>query len=149
MKSLFQYQHYKILLIFLLGNSSLSAQEMQVWEISILDQNQQVQATASMQCLAGGACDASSWTLLTTANFGCEYNLDFSVQFSGDLVRLLLFQETLDTNCANMRLLVGTGSGTADAPYPRANNASGEVTLGFEGGGMNSTGTARWEAKRL
>lgn len=125
------------------------AQDAQRWEILLLDQNQQVHATASMQCIAGGACDASAWTILTEAQMGCLYQLDFSVQFSGSSVRLLLFHESLDSNCSNMRLLVATGSGTADAAYPDANNASGEVTLGFEAGGQNSTGTTNWRARRL
>ena len=44
----------------LFSSSKLYAQTIQNWEISILDQAQRVQATASMQCLTGGACDVSS-----------------------------------------------------------------------------------------
>ncbi len=146
--------------VMIVSPASLYAQDIQNWEISILDQNQRVQSTATMQCLIGGACDASSWHILTMAEFGCDYKLDFSVQFSGDAVRLLLFKTTFDTTCStdNLRLLFATGSGYADRPYPTANTASGEVDIGFEmqvrgvdGRTIthSSTGTTRWEARRL
>jgi len=133
--------------ILLLPSELSFSQDLQAWEIDILDQDGGVHTTANMQC-DRTACDAKSWTVLSQET-GCLYQLDFSVQFSGSSVRLMLFHESFASNCANMRLLVATGTGFTDKAYPDATRASGEVTLGFEAGGINSSGTTRWQARRV
>jgi len=102
--------------------------------------------TASVTCLSGGACDASAWAIQIP---GCNYRLDFSIQFSGTLVRLLLFHETLDSTCSNILLQQATGTGTADATYPNAQIANGEVTLRYQSPIGVARGTAEWSARRL
>ena len=141
-------------------------QEQQNWEISLLDQAGQVTSTAPMHCIQGGACDAGPWTILRPDQFGCLYELDFSVQFSQSSVRMLLFQRAMSSTCSNIMMTLGTGTGYADAPYPTANNASGEITLGFEirqqldendvlipdaddQTRTRSQGTTRWLARRV
>ncbi|MDG2091598.1 MAG: hypothetical protein P8J61_10990 [Gammaproteobacteria bacterium] len=123
-------------------------QGIQQWEISLLSDGQ-VLTTATMQCLTGGACDASAWTILDTANFGCTYKLDFPMQFSGTLVRLLLFHETLDSNCSNILIQQATGTGVADTTFPNARNANGEVTLRYQSPILTAGGTTQWRARRL
>ena len=71
------------------------------------------------------------------------------MQFSGSSVRLLLFHETLDSDCSNMQLQRADGTGTANAPFPTASTANGEVTLQYQSAIGTSGGTARWQAKRL
>ena len=142
------------------------SQEQQNWEISLLDPQGQVTSTAPMQCLTGGACTAGPWTLLRPDQFGCLYELDFAVQFSQSSVRLMLFQRAPSSTCSNIMMMLGTGTGYADAAYPAANNASGEIKLGFEirqqrdeNGVLipdaddqprsRSQGTTQWQARRM
>lgn len=132
-------------LAILFSSPALYAQGLQRWEISLMNGGQAL-TTASVSCLSGGACDASAWTILIP---GCSYKLDFSIQFSGDLVRLLLFHESSDSNCANILLQQATGSGTADATYPNAQTANGEVTLRYQSPIEVAGGTAEWSARRL
>ena len=124
---------------------STSAQNVQEWDISLLVNGQSV-STARMFCLDGGACDASAWSIQIP---GCIYNLDFSVQFSGASVQLLLFHETLDSTCSNILLSQAEGSGTANAPYPSAQNANGEMTLLYQSPAGTAGGSAQWSASRL
>ncbi len=132
-------------LAILFSSPALYAQGLQRWEISLMN-GEQALTTASVSCLSGGACDASAWTILIP---GCSYKLDFSIQFSGDLVRLLLFHESSDSSCSNILLQQATGSGTADATYPNAQTANGEVTLRYQSPIGVAGGTAEWSARRL
>jgi hypothetical protein len=132
-------------LTILLSSSALYAQNLQRWEISLMNGGQAL-TTASVSCLSGGACDASAWTILIP---GCTYKLDFSMQFSGDLVRLLLFHESLDSDCSNILLQQATGTGSADTNYPNAQTANGEVTLRYQSPIGTAGGTAEWSARRL
>jgi hypothetical protein len=124
---------------------STSAQNVQEWDISLLVNGQSV-STARMFCLDGGACDASAWSIQIP---GCNYELDFSVQFSGSLVRLLLFHESLDSTCSNIILGQAEGNGTANTAYPSAQNATGEVTLLYQTPAGTAGGTTQWQARRL
>ena len=121
--------------------------ETQVWTFSALSGGVPV-TVATAECLPGGACTASSWTLLDQASFGCTHKVDFDVQFSGDQVRLLTFTTTFDSNCSNTST-VGTGTGTADAAYPNATQASGTVTLNTTSPIGPSSGTGNWSAIRI
>ncbi len=132
-------------LAFLFASSALYAQDLQRWEISLMNGGQAL-TTASVSCISGGACDASAWTIQIP---GCTYKLDFSIQFSGALVRLLLFHETLDSDCSNILLQQATGTGTANATYPNAQTANGEVTLRYQSPIGVAGGTAEWRARRL
>ena len=120
----------------------------QVWQFDALDGNGAVVTTAFADCLPGGACTASSWTLLRQATFGCTHKVDFDVQFSGDQVRLLTFTTTFDSNCSNTST-VGNGTGVANASYPQATSASGTVTLTTTSPIGPGGGTGGWSATRV
>ncbi len=134
-----------ISLAILYSSSLLYAQDIQQWEISLMNDGQAL-TTASVTCISGGACDASAWTIQIP---GCTYRLDFSMQFSGTLVRLLLFHETLDSDCSNIQLQQATGTGMTDAAYPIAQTANGEVTLLYKSAIGVAGGTAEWSARRF
>lgn len=161
-----KYLTFSVLSLAMMLSSTSYAQDSQTWEISLLNPEGQATSTAPMQCITGGACTAGPWTLLRPADFGCLYELDFAVQFSQSSVRLMLFQRAPSSTCSNIMMLMGTGTGYADAAYPLADNASGEITLGFEirlqrdeNGVLNpdaddqprsrSQGTTRWQARRV
>ena len=118
----------------------------QTWTFSALSGGVPV-TIATAECLPGGACTASSWTLLEQASFGCTHRVDFDVQFSGDQVRLLTFTTTFDSNCSSTST-VGTGNGVANAAYPQATQASGTVTLNTTSPIGPSGGTGEWTAIR-
>jgi len=61
--------------ILLLPSELSFSQDLQAWEIDILDQDGGVHTTANMQC-DQTACDAKSWTVLSQET-GCLYQLDF------------------------------------------------------------------------
>ncbi len=122
--------------------------ETQVWRFDALDGGGAVVSTAFADCLPGGACTASSWTLLSQATFGCTHKVDFDVQFSGDQVRLLTFRTTFDSNCSNTST-VGNGTGVANADYPQADQASGTVTLNTTSPIGPGGGTGNWSARRV
>ena len=127
------------------GVDGVDDDETQTWEFTLaLDGAPATTATAS--CLPGGACTAKSWTI-QPASFGCLYKLDFGVQFSGDVVRLLTFSKTFDSTCDITT--VGTGTGSANASYPQANQALGTVTLNNQSPIGPSSGTANWAACRI
>ena len=137
--------HLVFLLLIVSGNTV--AQDQQRWQFDLLF-GEQVVATAAADCMAGGACSASSWVVLSRANFGCDFKLDFSVQFSGTAVRLMLFNKTLDSDCANMILTMATGTGISNANYPTAISAEGEVTITYDSPVGTAGGNATWEARR-
>lgn len=122
--------------------------ETQVWRFDALDDGGGVVTSAFADCLPGGACTASSWTLLSQATFGCTHKVDFDVQFSGDQVRLLTFRTTFDSNCSNTST-VGNGTGTANAAYPQADQATGTVTLNTTSPIGPGGGTGNWFAERI
>lgn len=120
----------------------------QTWIFDALDNANQVITSATAECLPGGACSASSWTLLDAATFGCTHKVDFAVQFSGDQVRLLTFTNTFDSNCSNTST-IGNGTGVASAAYPNAMEATGTVTLSTTSPIGPSSGTGNWKARRM
>jgi hypothetical protein len=122
--------------------------ETQMWRFSALDDNGNEVTAATAECLPGGACSASSWTLLQTATFGCTHKVDFAVQFSGDQVRLMTFAKTFDSDCSNTST-VGNGTGVADAAYPNATEATGTVTLNTTSPIGPGGGTGNWSARLI
>ncbi len=122
--------------------------ETQTWAFSALDNFGNAVTIATAECLPGGACSASSWTLLAAATFGCTHKVDFAVQFSGDQVRLLTFAKTFDSDCSNTST-VGNGTGVADAAYPNATAATGTVTLNTTSPIGPGGGTGNWSARRI
>ena len=122
--------------------------ETQTWVFSALDNSGNVVTAATAECLPGGACSASSWTLLETATFGCTHKVDFAVQFSGDQVRLMTFTKTFDSDCSNTST-VGNGTGAANAAYPNATEATGTVTLNTTSPIGPGGGTGNWSARLI
>lgn len=120
----------------------------QTWVFEALDADNNVVTSATAECLPGGACSASSWTLLETATFGCTHKVDFAVQFSGDLVRLMTFATTFDSDCSNTST-IGNGTGVANAAYPNATQATGTVTLNTTSPIGPGGGTGNWAAHLL
>jgi hypothetical protein len=74
--------------------------------------------------------------------------VDFAVQFSGDLVRLMTFAKTFDSDCSNTST-IGNGTGVANAAYPNANQATGTVTLNTTSPIPVGGGTGNWAAHRI
>ncbi len=138
-------------LVLALGLSACTAltgvndSDTQTWAFSALDGNGLPVTVATVDCLPGGACSASSWTLLDTASFGCTHKVDFAVQFSGDQVSLTTFATTFDSNCSSTST-IGNGTGVANAAYPSATQASGTVTLTTTSPIGPSSGTGGWSA---
>ena len=122
--------------------------ETQTGVFSALDNSGNVVTAATAECLPGGACSASSWTLLETATFGCTHKVDFAVQFSGDQVRLMTFTKTFDSDCSNTST-VGNGTGVANAAYPNATEATGTVTLNTTSPIGPGGGTGNWSARLI
>ena len=122
--------------------------ETQTWAFSALDDSGNPLTIATVECLPGGACSASSWTLLETATFGCTHKVDFAVQFSGDQVSLLTFAKTFDSDCSNTST-IGNGTGVANAAYPNATQATGTVTLNTTSPIGPSSGTGNWSAQLI
>ncbi len=120
--------------------------DTQTWVFNALDNAGNVVTSATAECLPGGACSASSWTLLETASFGCTHKVDFAVQFSGDQVRLMTFAKTFDSDCSNTST-VGNGTGVANAAYPNATQATGTVTLNTTSPIGPGGGTGNWSAR--
>ncbi len=120
----------------------------QTWVFNALDNAGNVITIATADCIPGGACSASSWTLLETATFGCTHKVDFAVQFSGDQVRLLTFTNTFDSNCSSTST-IGNGTGVANAAYPNATQATGTVTLTTTSPIGPSSGTSNWSAQLI
>ncbi len=120
--------------------------ETQSWVFSALDNSGNVVTAATAECLPGGACSASSWTLLAAATFGCTHKVDFAVQFSGDQVRLMTFTKTFDSDCSSTST-VGNGTGVANAAYPNATQATGTVTLNTTSPIGPGGGTGNWSAR--
>jgi hypothetical protein len=84
---------------------------------------------------------------LEAATFGCTHKVNFSVQFSGDQVRLMTFAKTLDSDCSSTST-IGNGTGVADAAYPNATEATGSVTLNTTSPIGPGGGTGNWSARR-
>ena len=122
--------------------------ETQTWAFSALDNAGIPISIATAECLPGGACSASSWTLLETATFGCTHKVDFAVQFSGDQVSLTTFATTFDSNCSSTST-IGNGTGVANGAYPSATQASGTVTLSTTSPIGPSSGTGNWSAVQI
>ena len=120
----------------------------QTWVFNALDDLGNIVTSATAECLPGGACSASSWTLLETATFGCTHKVAFAVQFSGDLVRLMTFANTFDSDCSNTST-IGNGTGVANASYPNAISATGTVTLSTTSPIGPSSGTGDWSARLI
>ena len=115
---------------------------------SALDNAGNAVTMATADCLPGGACSASSWTLLETATFGCTHKVDFAVQFSGDQVSLTTFANTFDSDCSSTST-IGNGTGVANAAYPNATQATGTVTLNTTSPIGPSNGTGDWSAQLI
>lgn len=83
----------------------------------------------------------------------CTLVYRFQVQFSGDLVRILLGQQDPETDCPEVSLRSGNGgTGQADAAYPFALTASGTVTIPWNSPAAGSPdriigGLFNWKAK--
>ena len=138
---------YLFFILLIAGNGAYG-QDEQRWEFTFVFGGQAV-AGAIASCKAGGACTASSWVVLTQATFGWDFKLDFAVQFSGTAVRLMLFHKTLDSDCGNVMLTTATGTGYADAIYPAATTAEGNVTITYDAPAGEAGGSATWSARRL
>ncbi len=142
-----------ISLILMVAGNSVYGQDAQQWEFAFVSGGQVI-SRAVASCKAGGVCDASSWVILSKATFGCDFKLNFSVQFSGtDVVRLMLFHKTMDSDCEGITLSVATGTGYSNASYPAAISAEGDITLTYKSPadreGEEAGGSATWRAKRL
>ena len=127
-------------------DTGVNDSETQTWLFSALDDAGNVVTMATADCLPGGACSASSWTLLETATFGCTHKVDFAVQFSGDQVSLTTFANTFDSDCSSTST-IGNGTGVANAAYPNATQATGTVTLNTTSPIGPSNGTGDWSAQ--
>jgi hypothetical protein len=77
---------------------------------------------------------------------GCTLVVNFDVQFSGTLVRLLLFRINGETTCAGAQIAQAFGTGTANANYGGATAASGDGVILYNLGGQVVGGDIRWEA---
>jgi hypothetical protein len=128
-------------------STAVDDNETQVWSFSAFTSAGDT-TSATADCLPGGACTAKSWTLLEEESFGCSHLVDFGVQFSGDQVSLLTFTKSLSSTCSSTST-VGNGTGTANAAYPSATEASGTVTLSTTSPIGPSSGTVNWVAQRL
>ena len=120
-----------VCLTLTVAGNSVYGQDAQQWEFAFVSGGQVI-SRAVASCKAGGVCDASSWVILSKATFGCDFKLDFTVQFSGTAVRLMLFHKTLDSDCDGIMLSVATGTGYSNASYPAAITAEGDITLTYK-----------------
>ncbi len=128
--------------------TALSDSDTQTWAFSALDDAGFPISIATADCLPGGACSASSWTLLDSATFGCTHKVDFAVQFSGDQVSLMTFATTFDSDCSSTST-IGNGTGVANSAYPNATQASGTVTLNTTSPIGPGGGTGDWSAVKI
>ena len=101
----------------------------------------------TVDCLPGGACTYASGAWVADFN-GCQVNMNFDVQFSGSAVRLLLFRKGAGTTCGSVTMSV-TGTGTANAAYPRATEAMGTAFASYQTPGGAMTGSGSWSAARI
>ena len=126
--------------------------EVQTWEFT-LDTPAGASTTAAAACAADGACTARAWTLASPATDGCLLQLSFTARFTGAQVDLSDFARAPESTCTGPGIprADSTGRGTADAAYPRAAAASGELTLGFVGVFYTPSGPPRlaWRARRV
>jgi hypothetical protein len=114
----------------------------QTWQFTAANGN-----IVTVDCLPGGACDYSSGAWVS--NFGgCVVRLNFDVQFSGSSVRLLLFRQGSGTTCSGVQQ-TANGTGTANASYPSASQASGSSSINYTSPLGPAGGTATWSAARV
>jgi hypothetical protein len=122
----------------------------QTWEFDLFDENGMFVDSATALLTGGSTSEpARSWTLLTEADFGCSFSIEFHVQFSGRAVRLLLFQKSAESTCGAATLGPTTGTGDADAEFATATTAIGSVTIDMNTPVGPSRGTFGWLARRV
>lgn len=107
--------------------------------------------TTARATVRGGASvspdDACCWTLTLP---GCVVRVRFAVQFSGTAVRLQLFRIATGTTCTGVQIAEAFGTGTANATFPSAVQASGTSRLIVSAPRLGQGGgDARWQARRV
>ena len=77
---------------------------------------------------------------------GCTLVLNFDVQFSGTLGRLLLCRINGASTCAGAQIAQAFSEGVANANYGSSTSANGDGVLRYDLGPQVVGGNIRWEA---
>jgi hypothetical protein len=124
------------------------ADTLQTWEFTLKHSQPSLSNVAVAECKPN-VCDAASWEILDEGDFGCSFYLDFAVQFSGSQVRFHTAKNGSDTTCSGVSALI-SGTGTANGPYPSAEEASGSVTITTQSKFLGQSGfTVKWSGRRV